>query len=458
MSRHVLIADDDRSILASLGAELRERGYRVSTVTKGADAVRMLDDDPPDAILLDLFLGEENGLDILPKLSAAADVLPPVIMISGEGTISHAVEAVRLGAIDFVEKPLSGEGVAHRLRRALETRTLANAHASLEEHVRSTSGLIGESAAIRAVLDTIGLVGPTEAAVLVTGESGTGKELVARGIHEASARASGPFVAVNCSAIPQELVESELFGHQKGSFTGATRTRRGVFEAASGGTLFLDEIGDMPMSAQPKLLRTLEARTVQRVGAEGTLPVDVRIVAATHHDLSHTITEGKFREDLFHRLNVVEIQIPPLRERRDDLPVLCAHFLSTYAQQYGKESLAIADDALRLLGAQPFRGNVRELRNLMERLTILCRSTTITADDVRALGGLSVGSGSWEPPPLNDSEQALRDTLREVEKALIARTIDEQGGNMAGTARRLGLERSHLYKKIKELGVERDSG
>jgi DNA-binding NtrC family response regulator len=252
-------------------------------------------------------------------------------------------------------------------------------------------------------------------------------------------------------------VESELFGHQKGSFTGATRTRRGVFEAASGGTLFLDEIGDMPMSAQPKLLRTLEARTVQRVGAEGTLPVDVRIVAATHHDLSHSITEGKFREDLFHRLNVVEIQIPPLRERRDDLPVLCSHFLSTYAQQYGKESLAIADDALRLLGAQPFRGNVRELRNLMERLTILCRSTTITADDVRALGGISVGSGSWEPPPLSDSEQALRDTLREVEKALIARTIDEQGGNMAGTARRLGLERSHLYKKIKELGVERDS-
>ncbi len=457
MSRHVLIVDDDLAILGSLSADLGARGFRVSTARTGDEAVSTAELDPPDVVLLDLRLGRESGLDVLDRLQALKGSPPPVVMISGEGTIADAVDAVHRGALDFIEKPLSGEQVTHRVGRLLENLRLRADNDTLRSAAGISTGIIGESAAIREVLETVALVASAPAPVLVTGESGTGKELVARAIHDASGRAREPFVAVNCSAIPKDLVESELFGHQKGAFTGATHTRRGVFESAGGGTLLLDEIGDMPLAAQPKLLRTLESGEVQRVGAERTIPVDVRVIAATNRDLRKAYVAGEFREDLFHRLNVVEIHLPPLRERPEDVPVLADHFLRFYAERYAREPIQLTDDAVAALVRQPFSGNVRELRNLMERLTILCPTGAVDAARLRAIGGTPSGSTpEWQPPPLVDGEHALRNTLRLVERRLVVETLDTLDGNMAQTARRLGLERSHLYRKLRELDIERE--
>jgi two-component system nitrogen regulation response regulator NtrX len=299
-------------------------------------------------------------------------------------------------------------------------------------------------------------VAPTEGWVLISGESGTGKELVARAIHAGSPRADESFVAVNCAAIPKDLVESELFGHQRGAFTGATQTRRGRFEEASGGTLFLDEIGEMPLSAQPKLLRVLEDRRVTRVGGERAFPVDVRVLAATNHDLRSAVRDGTFREDLYHRINVVELKLPPLRDRLEDIPLLCDHFLDFYAGQYGRPSLSLTEEAVDRLRRHRWTGNVRELRNLMERLTILCQSPKVGLDELRVVGLVDWGDQTWEAPPLGDGDAALRATLRDVEQRIIERTLQEESGNVARTARRLGLERSHLYRKLRELGISRD--
>jgi two-component system nitrogen regulation response regulator NtrX len=457
MARHVLVVDDDLSILASLSAALADHGLRVSTARSAAQALAVADADPPDAVLLDLYLGTESGLDVLVELRRRVEEPPPVIMISGQGTIGDAVKALTLGAIDFMEKPLGGAEVLHRVHRALRDTQLRTANRRLVDALGGAGGLVGQSPAIARVHETIALVAPTDARVLVTGESGTGKELVARAIHLASPRAEEPFVAVNCSAIPRDLVESELFGHQKGAFTGATTTRRGAFEQASGGTLFLDEVGDMPLAAQPKLLRALEEGRIQRVGAESTLPVDVRVIAATHRDLAGAARRGEFREDLYHRLDVVELALPPLRERGGDVVLLARHFLARFAERHGRAVPELTPDACDALERLPFPGNVRELRNLMERITILTRTSPVSADTIRALGGASAAPGGdepWEPPALADGEHALRDTMRRVERELVRRAVDE-APSMIEAARRLGLERSHLYKKMRELDLER---
>jgi len=455
MARHILIIDDDPAVLGSLGADLRARGFRVSTARDSTDGHAVLETDPPDLVLLDLRLGTENGLDVLGDVRSRPSP-PPVVMISGEGSIPDAVTAIRMGALDFIEKPLTGEQVTHRIRRALRDQDLERTNRDLRDQLGVDSGLIGTSEGIRKVIETIDMVAPTDARVLITGESGTGKELVARAVHDGSPRSGEPFVALNCSAIPQTLVESELFGHQKGAFTGATTTRRGVLELASGGTLFLDEIGDMPLEAQPKLLRTLEEGQVQRVGAETQVPVDVRVVAATHQDLRQAIADGRFREDLFHRLNVVTIHLPPLRERPDDLPGLSEHFLAHYARHYGRDPLTLAPDAIAALRHHPFTGNVRELRNLMERLTILCRTSPVTRTDLDAVGGRPARDMGWSPPPLEEGDGALRLTLRKVERELVLRCLQDTGWRMTEAARRLGLERSHLYRKVRDLGIERE--
>jgi DNA-binding NtrC family response regulator len=454
MSRHVLIIDDDLAVLGSLSADLRARGFRVNIARNGAAALSAVDQDPPDVILLDLRLGNEYGLDVLQQLHEGRDTIPPVIMISAEGTIGEAVEAVHRGAIDFIEKPLGGEQVSHRIRQLLETVELRRANRDLSDRVGDESGLIGTSEAIRKILETVQLVAPTSAPVLITGESGTGKELVARALHATSPRAGESFIAVNCSAIPKDLVESELFGHQRGAFTGALQTRRGAFETASGGTLLLDEIGDMPMGAQPKLLRALEEHEIQRVGSDKPIPIDARVVASTNRDLRRAMQDGNFREDLFHRLNVVELSLPPLRERTEDIPVLADHFLRLYAKHYNRAPLALEDEAHAVLRKHPFTGNVRELRNLMERLTILSRSARVSASELRALGGLAPTERPSATPVLQEGDHALRNTLRDVERAIVQRTLNECDWRMAHAAQRLGLERSHLYRKLKELDIE----
>jgi len=454
MSRHVLIVDDDLAVLGSLSADLRARGFRVNMARNGAEALAAADQDPPDVILLDLRLGNEYGLDVLQKLGETRESIPPVIMISAEGTIGEAVEAVHRGAIDFIEKPLSGEQVSHRIRQLLETIELRRANRDLSDRIGDVSGLIGASPEIKKILETLRLVAPTQAPVLVTGESGTGKELVARALHAASDRNRESFVAVNCSAIPKDLVESELFGHQRGAFTGALQTRRGAFETASGGTLLLDEIGDMPVTAQPKLLRALEEHEIQRVGSDKPIPVDVRLIASTNRDLRRGIQDATFREDLFHRLNVVELTLPPLRERPEDIPLLCEHFLRMYAKRYNRQTLTVDEEAYALLRRHPFTGNVRELRNLMERLTILCRGTSVSANDFRVLAGIGPTERVTAAPVLQEGDHALRNTLREVERALVLRTLTESDWRMAQAAQRLGLERSHLYRKLKELDID----
>jgi two-component system nitrogen regulation response regulator NtrX len=381
-------------------------------------------------------------------------------MISGAGTISEAVDAMRQGALDFMEKPLTGESVALRIRRALREEQLKERCERLTAEIAPGARLVGRSRAVREIIERIGLVGPTDARVLVTGESGTGKEIVARAIHDASARRQEPFVTVNCAAVPRELVESELFGHQQGAFTGATRTRRGRFELAGGGTLFLDEIGDMPRDAQPKLLRALEEAEIERVGGDSPIPIDVRVIAATHQDLPARVRDGGFREDLFHRLNVVEIHVPPLRARLEDLEPLCEHFLGIYAARYGRPALSLSGEALDALRRRSWPGNVREVRNLMERLTILCRRPIVESDDLPALGGSTFADEPTgaAPPPLREGDAPLRSTLREVERAIVLRTLAEEGWQMTRAAKRLGIERSHLYRKLRELDIDRAPG
>ncbi len=457
MARHVLIVDDDRTLLAALSAELRSRGFRTGTAASGRDALEAIDRDPPDIVLLDLRLGPEDGLEILEQIQVSSDSPPPVLMISGAGTIAAAVSAMRMGAVDFIEKPITAETVALRITRVLRDVQLESECRDLRRQVSAAHGLLGKSEAIRNVLKTIELVAPTDGWVLISGESGTGKELVARAIHAGSPRAREPFVAVNCSAIPRDLVESELFGHQRGAFTGATHTRRGRFEEASGGTLFLDEIGEMPIESQPKLLRVLEERRVTRLGGGDAVPTDVRIVSATHHDLRAAVRESRFREDLYHRLNVVGIELPPLRDRLEDLPELCDHFLAFYARQHGLPALTLSDGALDAMRRHRWSGNVRELRNLMERLVILCRSTPVEAADLRALSAFAIEEDGWEAPPLETDDAPLKSTLRTVERRLVERTLREEGDNVTRAARRLGLERSHLHRKLRELGITRDT-
>ena len=447
MGPRVLVVDDEESIRSSLRMILEFERYRVEEASTGREALRRVMRRPPAALLLDIKMPESDGLATLSSLRERGHDMP-VVMISGHGDIAAAVEATRLGAYDFLEKPLERDRVLLALRNAIERRRLEDENRLLRG---APSELVGESAPMQELRATIERAAPTPATVLITGESGVGKELVARAIHDGSPRAEVPLVQVNCAAIPDELIESELFGHEKGAFTGAVRRQIGKFTAADGGTIFLDEGGDMSARTQAKVLRALQSGEIEPVGARNTVTVDVRVVAATHRDLMAEIEAGRFREDLFYRLNVVPICAPPLRERLDDLPLLVDHFIERFAAENNYRKKPLNGAAIRQLQAMPWRGNVRELKNLVERLLILAPGDEIGRDDVLRLAGPVRGELSEAILALS-SLREFRDT---AERLYLAKKLEENGWNVTRTAKAIGTPRSNLYKKMDQLNLRR---
>lgn len=379
----ILIIDDEAPIRRVLRDILENENYQVDDASTGMDALQLIKDHDFDAVFCDIKMPEMDGIETLEAIRKESDV--PVIMLSGHGTIETAVEAIKKGAFDFIPKPPDLNRLLITLRNALDKKNLATENKVLKKAVRLQSQMIGESAPMMEVKDMIEKVAPTNARVLITGENGTGKELVARQLHELSPRCKGPFIEVNCAAIPSELIESQLFGHEKGAFTSAIKQRKGDFELADSGTLFLDEIGDMSLSAQAKVLRALQENKIVRVGGEKEIPVNVRILAATNKNLKEEIEKGNFREDLYHRLSVIVIQVPPLRERKDDIPLLVENFVERIAQDMGKAAPEFEPEAIEALQHYQWTGNIRELHNIVERLVILC-GDTITKDDVVRFG------------------------------------------------------------------------
>jgi two-component system, NtrC family, nitrogen regulation response regulator NtrX len=454
MPRRILIIDDEQGIRAALGQLLEFEGYEVRAVGNAVDGLAEYAKQRPDLVFLDVKMAGIDGVEALKKLKES-DPSAIVVMISGHATIQTAVEATQLGAYDILEKPLDTDRILVTLRNALQHLDLAEENSRLKETIQSRFEIVGRSYGIRAVIDKIERVGKTPARVLITGENGTGKELVARALHAQSARASGPFVEVNCAAIPSELIESELFGHMKGSFTGAVSDRAGKFEQANHGTLFLDEIGDMSLAAQAKVLRVLQDNVVTRIGGQKPIEVDVRVLAATNKNLETEIAEGRFREDLFYRLNVVPVHVPALRERREDIPSLVAHFVNVLTNREGVAPRTLAPDAVERLAQLEWPGNVRELRNTIERLLILSSGPRVTGEDVARL----VGS--------RDAEQAGLGSLLEcktfeefkhaAERAFLLAKLREYDWNVSETARGLDMPRSNLYKKIERYGLTREA-
>jgi len=449
----ILVVDDERSIREALLQVFEYRDHEVRAAEDGPDALDAYAAFGPDVTFLDVKMPGMDGLEVLSRIRER-DPLAVVVMISGHGTIDTAVEATRAGAFDFLEKPLDTDRLLVTLRNALEVRGLSAQVQRLSDEIEARHRIVGESPGIRAVLERIERVAPTDARVLITGENGTGKELVARAIHRISERREGPFVEVNCAAIPSELIESELFGHMKGSFTGAVRDRAGRFEQADGGTLFLDEVGDMSPAAQAKVLRALEEGVVTRVGGTEAVSVDVRVVAATNKDLSAEIEAGRFREDLFYRLNVVPIHVPPLRERREDIPALVAHFVELAVRNDRVPPRRFEDAALARLQRLDWPGNVRELRNTVERLLILASGDPIRAPDVDLLVSGQGGGGGLGGDLL--SVESFQEFKEKAEQAYLLHKLRENDWNVSETARRIGMPRSNLYKKIERYGLVRE--
>jgi two-component system nitrogen regulation response regulator NtrX len=450
----LLVVDDETAIRDVLRQLFEYEGYEVEVAGDGAAALDAVKRSRPHVTFLDVKMpGEFDGLQTLERIRAD-DPTAVVVMISGHGTIDTAVEATRAGAYDFLEKPLDTDRLLVTLRNALERQGLGERVARLRDEVEARHEIVGRSFQIRQVLERLERVAPTDARVLISGENGTGKELVARAIHRLSARAERPFIEVNCAAIPSELIESELFGHIKGSFTGAVADRAGKFEQADGGTLFLDEIGDMSQAAQAKVLRALEEGVVSRVGGSRAVSVDVRVVAATNKDLAAEIRAGRFREDLFYRLNVVPIQVPPLRERTEDIPLLVQYFLSRAVKDERVRPRAITDDAMARLTTLEWPGNVRELRNTVERLLILAPGDRIDRAAVDLLVAGAGGEGGL------GGELASAATYSEfkdrAERAFILQKLREYDWNIAETARQVEMPRSNLYKKIEKYGLVRE--
>jgi len=428
--------DDERVIQTTLKGVLEDEGYRVSAVGSGQEMLARLADDSPDLIFLDIWMPGMDGLEALAEVKQRRPEAT-VVMISGHGTIETAVKATKLGAYDFIEKPLSLEKTLLAAVRALD-------HSRLER----VDEIVGASALLEEVRQQIAVAAPTNGRVLIHGENGAGKELVARAIHALSTRRDGPFVEVNCAAIPEELIESELFGHERGAFTGAVARRRGKFELADQGTLFLDEVGDMTLKTQAKVLRALEEQAFERVGGKETLRVDVRVLAASNQDLTDLIAQGRFREDLFYRLNVIPIEVPPLRRRKEDIPALVSHFIALFSAENGKRPKTISVEALAYFLSYDWPGNVRELRNMVERLVIMAPRDVIGPEDL--------------PPPLRPKEgpgddvqreRTLKDAREAFERAYIVAELRAHDGNVTRTADTLGIERSHLYRKLKAYGI-----
>ncbi len=453
----ILIVDDEESVRNSLAGVMKDEGYEVVTAASGKEGIELLHEVEPSIALLDIAMPDMDGIETLRRLKEMRPDLP-VVMITGHGTIETAVKTTKMGAYDFIVKPPELQHLTLVVKHGIEESRLREENESLKKSIERRFEIVGESGKIETLKRQIALAGPTNGWVLIHGESGTGTELVARAIHRASKRARGPFVEVNCAAIPQELIESELFGHEKGSFTGATGMKRGKFELADGGTIFLDEIGDMSMATQAKVLRVLEGQEFQRVGGTKTLRVDVRVVAASNKNLADEMKKGAFREDLYYRLNVIPLDVPPLRDRADDIPRLVRHFLQEFSSEYGQKPKTIDDEALTLFVRYQWPGNVRELRNIIERLIIMVPGPVLRAQDVPApvasfqqYHGVSVAA---EVGQAGRDQATLRDARAEFEREFIARKLKEYDGNVSRTADAIGVERSNLHRKIKALGIE----
>ena len=446
--RTVLIVDDEKSVRDSIKMILEYEKYNVLFAENGAKALASFKENFPDAVFLDIKMPSGmDGIEVLREMKTLNAEIP-VIMISGHGTFETAVEATKLGAFDYLSKPLDRDKLLITLRNALENRQLANEI----KQVREKERILGDSLKMKEIFNLIKRVGPTDARVLICGESGSGKELVAKAIHRSSKRSTMPLVEVNCAAIPAELIESELFGHEKGSFTGATNQRIGKFEQADGGTIFLDEVGDMSLQAQAKVLRALEEGKIERVGGSKTIPVDVRVIAATNKNLIEEIKKGNFREDLYHRLNVIPITVSPLRDRKEDIPILVNTFVEDTCSRNGIAKKKISQRAMYALMEMEWRGNVRELRNIIERLVIMSTASEIDLQDLEKL--------SFAPrdtvEELVQSSQSFQEFKDRAEAAFIKHQLKLHNWNVTKTADALEMERSHLYTKIKKYGLERE--
>ncbi|MBU4564677.1 MAG: sigma-54 dependent transcriptional regulator [Desulfarculus sp.] len=444
----ILIVDDEKNYLVVLQALLADNGYEMLTAQNGPQALALAAEEEPDLVITDMRMPQMSGLDLIQRLKARFNEMP-IIVMTAYGTVENAVEAMKSGATDYISKPFENTELLLTVQKALKMRRLLFQNRLLKEELKGYGEIIGDSKAMRQVYGLIDKVAATRATVLLTGESGTGKELIARAIHTRSPRAEEPFVAVNCMALTETLLESELFGHEKGAFTGATSRRKGRFEMAHGGTLFLDEVGEMSLSLQVKLLRVLQERTFERVGGNQQLSVDVRIVAATNRDLTQAVEVGQFREDLFYRLNVVRINVPPLSQRREDLPVLVAHFVKKYAAEVGRSAPQVDKQAMELIYSHSWPGNVRELENAIERAVILA-GDVITSGDLPLEIRPDQEAAATELP----RDLSLNDALEDLERRMIVRALNEAGGVAAHAAEALGLTKSNLAYKLKkyELG------
>lgn len=449
----ILIVDDEVGIRNALRRILEDEGYTVADVESGEECLNTIAKRDFDMVLLDVWLPGIDGLEVLNRVAGTPGA-PEVVVISGHGTIETAVRATRLGAFDFIEKPLSLDRVLVTVENALKKKRLEEKNRILRTQVGDEVTLIGESAPIVELREQIAKAAPTAGRVLIFGENGTGKELVARLIHTSSDRSEEAFIEVNCAAIPTELIESELFGHRKGSFTGAIENKMGKFLLADGGTLFLDEVGDMSLTTQAKVLRVLQEQTFERVGGGETIKVDVRVIAATNKDLREAIAEERFREDLFYRLNVIPITVPPLRKRRSDISLLARHYLDFFAEKYGRERKTLSAEALEALTDYAWPGNVRELKNLMERMVIMLSSDVVGPSDLLLdRAGYRKGDGdgiNWSGP--------LKEAREEFEKRFIETALERNGWNVTRTSKDLSIERRHLYRRMAGLGIKKENG
>jgi two-component system nitrogen regulation response regulator NtrX len=455
MKPRILVIDDEAAIRDSLKMILEYEGYEVQGAATGQDGLVIADREVPDLVLLDIKMAGMDGLEVLQRLKAGHEALP-VVMISGHATVSTAVEATKLGAFDFIEKPLSTERVLVTVRNALDRHRLVDENLTLRKAQEARHHLVGDGPALRGVLDAVRRAAPTAATVMITGESGVGKELVARAIHRNSLRARERFVQVNCAAIPDDLIESELFGHEKGSFTGATEKQVGKFEQADKGTIFLDEIGDMSLKTQAKVLRVLQEGEVERLGSAKTTKVDVRVISATNKRLEEEVEKGNFREDLYFRLNVIPIHVPPLRERSDDIPALVRNFLEMASRENNLRPKRVTDAAMAALQRYRWRGNIRELRNTIERLVIMTPGDAI---DVANLPETVRVDGGVRAPDNNETVQAatLREHKEVAERAFLVQKLRETGWNISKTADLIDTPRSNLYKKLEQYRITQET-
>ncbi|MBN2569437.1 MAG: sigma-54-dependent Fis family transcriptional regulator [Deltaproteobacteria bacterium] len=455
MNKTILVVDDEASIRQSLKGVLSDEGHDVLTASSGEESLRIIEEELPDLVLLDIWLNGIDGIETLQRIKASHP-RTQVIMISGHGTVESAVRATKLGAFDFIEKPLSLDKVIIVVNRALDVVRLEEENRLLRDKDRHFDELQGKSRVVEELREMIQIIAPTNAWILIMGENGTGKELVARSIHKQSRRAGNPFIEVNCAAIPEELIESELFGHEKGAFTGATGKKRGKFDLANRGIIFLDEVADMSLNAQAKILRILQEKKFERVGGTKIIETDVRVLAATNKDLEREMEEGRFRQDLYYRLHVIPLIVPPLRERKEDIPLLTGHFIREFSLEEEGKQKTITDEALEILMAHDWPGNVRELKNIVERLIIMTAADVIDARDIPPL--ISENKKLNHLDMIFHPADSLKEARREFEKKYILKKLAEYDWNITKTADSIGLERSNLHKKIKSFGLDEIKG